>query len=120
MGDFDEIITTFPSPLKHKQAKGNITGQKQQQTNKHQKKTKAQGCSEGVHTEGAGTGQAGRRSRAKWPVPRLSACPLLRHQLLMAQTFPGCLTLCCSPSSEFLGASLQIPASCVWARSWRP
>lgn len=75
MGDFDEIITTFPSPLKHKQAKGNITGQKQQQTNKHQKKTKAQGCSEGVHTEGAGTGQAGPRSRAKWPVPPTLCMP---------------------------------------------
>lgn len=78
MGDFDEIITTFPSPLKHKQAKQNIIGQKQQQTNKNQKKTKAQGCSEGIHMEGAGrvlptacagTGQAGPRSRAKWPVP---------------------------------------------------
>lgn len=38
MGDLDEIITTFPSPLKHKQAKQNIMGQKQQQTNKNQKK----------------------------------------------------------------------------------
>lgn len=78
MGDLDEIITTFPSPLKHKQAKQNIMGQKQQQTNKNQKKTKAQGCSEGVHMEGAGrvlptactgTGQAGPRSCVKWPVP---------------------------------------------------
>lgn len=87
MGDLDEIITTFPSPLKHKQAKQNRMGQKQQQTNKNQKKTEAQGCSEGVHMEGAGrvlptacagTGQAGPRSCVKWPVPpTLSASQLL-------------------------------------------
>lgn len=42
MGDFDEIITTFPSPLKHKQAKRNIIEQKQQQqTNKNEKKNQS-------------------------------------------------------------------------------
>lgn len=64
-------------------------------------------------------GRLGRGARQSGLCPQLSASPQLPHQLLTAQAFPGCLTLCCSPPSEFLCASLHIPASCVWAPSWR-
>lgn len=129
MGDLDEIITTFPSPLKDKQAKQNIMGQKQQQT-KTRKKLKHKDVLGRSHGRGWQSpphslrwhqaGWAEELCKVACAPDSLQANSWLPHQLLTARAFPGCLALCCSPSSEFLRASLHIPASCVWAPSWRP
>lgn len=80
-----------------------------------------EGAGRVLPTACAGTGQAGPRSCAKWPVPSTLCKPTPRSHTSFSRprAFPGCLALCCSPSSEFLRPSLHIPASCVWVPSWR-
>lgn len=86
MGDFDEIITTFPSPLKHKQAKQNIIGQNNNKQTNTRKKLKYKdalraliwkGLAESSPQPALAPGRLGRGAVQSGLCPQLSASQLL-------------------------------------------